>query len=595
MNDIKSIIDDIKNRVDIIDIISEYINVERRGESFKALCPFHNEKTPSFHISSQKQIYKCFGCGEGGDAISFIMKMENMEFLEAVKFLANKYGIEFNSNMSEKNKKILEKTKKYIDINTESARFYFKNLFSTRNNAYEYLRKRGLDDKTIKKFGLGYSFDSFNSLKNFLISKGYDINELIECGLISKKEEKTYDKFRNRIMFPIFDYRGNVIGFGGRVLDNSNPKYLNSPESIVFNKSENLYGINFCKKEIKNKTVILVEGYMDLISLFQYGIKNVLASLGTSLTKGQAQLIRRYADTVIISYDKDDAGIKATLRAIDILINFGINVRVLDLESSKDPDEFIRKYGVLEFNKKIKESSHYIKYKIDLLYKKYNILNDDEKIKFLGEAISLIKTLKNHIEIDFYSNYLSKISKTNIESIKMEIYNYNKNIQNNPNKNYKINKTNKEKFEKIKITKKIVFVEENLIKIILENTNHRNLILSQIQEKDLLLYESKEILKYIIKNKELDKITIDKLKSLNIHEEYISDLEKIIINDIDNLDANYIQDVINNTKKNTINQKINNYQKELSINENKKEVHEKVMQIVTEIRNLKKELESFNK
>ena len=307
MNDIKDIIEEVKSRCDIVSTISQYIELKSSGINYKGLCPFHGEKTPSFYVNESKQIYKCFGCGEGGDVINFVMKMENLDFIDAVKVLAQKYGIEINTNMDEESKKKLEKIKKFQDIHTEAARFYFSNLHTKKNSGYAYLRSRGLDNKIIKKFGLGYSLASWNSLMDYLTSKGYSNKDLIECGLLAHKKEsnKIYDKFRNRVMFPIFDYRGNVIGFGGRVLDDSLPKYLNSPDTITFNKRYNLYGLNFSRKEIKNKTLILVEGYMDLISLYQYGIKNVVATLGTALTKEQGMLIKRYADNVIISYDSD--------------------------------------------------------------------------------------------------------------------------------------------------------------------------------------------------------------------------------------------------------------------------------------------------
>ena len=259
--------------------------IKQSGSNYKGLCPFHGEKTPSFHISSSKQIYKCFGCGEGGDVINFVMKMENLDFIDAVKLLANKCGIEINTNMNEEDKLRMEKSKKYQDIHLEAARFYFANLLKGKNPGYDYLRKRGLSDKIIKRFGLGYSLYSWNSLMDYLLSIGYEKKDLVKSGLVTHKEngDKYYDKFRNRVMFPIFDYRGNVIGFGGRVLDDSMPKYLNSPDTILFNKRYNLYGLNYAKKSIKNDTLILVEGYMDLISLVEYGIEIVVATLGTAL------------------------------------------------------------------------------------------------------------------------------------------------------------------------------------------------------------------------------------------------------------------------------------------------------------------------
>ena len=242
MNDIKEVIEDVKSRCDIVSTISQYMSVKPSGSNYKGLCPFHGEKTPSFYINTSKQIYKCFGCGEGGDVINFVMKMENLDFIDAVKLLASRYGIEINTNMDEDTKLRIEKSKKYQDIHTEAARFYFTNLIKEKNPGYQYLRTRGLDDKIIKKFGLGYSLNSWNTLRDYLLSKGYEKKDLIECGLFGYKNETDtiYDKFRNRVMFPIFDYRGNVIGFGGRVLDDSLPKYLNSPDSLIFNKRLNL-------------------------------------------------------------------------------------------------------------------------------------------------------------------------------------------------------------------------------------------------------------------------------------------------------------------------------------------------------------------
>ena len=345
MNDLKDIIEEIKSRCDIVDIISDYMHLEKSGSNYTGLCPFHSEKTGSFMVSKSKQIYKCFGCNAGGDVISFVMRWENVDFMEAVKILARKCGITLDRNISEEEKKKIQEINKFREIHTEAARFYFANLLRTKNPGYEYLRKRGLSDKIIKKFGLGYSPNSWNSLMNYLLSKGYDKTDLVKCGLITHKTEsnKYFDRFRNRVMFPIFNYNGKVIGFGGRVLDDSLPKYLNSPETLVFNKRMNLYGLNISKKGIKDDTLILVEGYMDLISLYQNNIENVVATLGTALTIEQAKLIRRFAKNVIISYDSDQAGQNATLRAIDILLKADIKVKILNLKDCKDPDDFIKK------------------------------------------------------------------------------------------------------------------------------------------------------------------------------------------------------------------------------------------------------------
>ena len=605
MNDIKDIIEEIKSRCDIANIISSYINIKPSGTNYKGLCPFHGEKTPSFYINTSKQIYKCFGCGEGGDVINFVMRIENLDFMDAVKLLADRCGIEINTQVDESTKERIEKSKKFQDIHVEAARFYFSNLIKTKNPGYEYLRKRGLDDKIIKKFGLGYSLDSWNSLMNYLISIGYKNEDLIECGLFGYKSEtkKIYDKFRNRVMFPIFDYRGNVIGFGGRVLDDSLPKYLNSPDTLIFNKRQNLYGLNFARKEIKDRSIILVEGYMDLISLYQYGIKNVVATLGTALTDGQGSLIKRYADTAIISYDSDEAGIKATLRAIEILNKLDINVKVLNLKECKDPDEFIRKYGVLEFEKEIKNSTHYIKYKIDNLKRNFNIQNDEERVKFTKESSKIIKEIKSPVEADYYIKYLSEQSNISIESIKKEVYgkyysaNQNKNNKNNKNNKY-IYKKEEKIIEKPKaIEKGNLLVEENLIKIMLDSKKYREIILLKINEVDFLEKDSKEIVNWLIKNKDLDKITIDKIKSLNISEEYIKGLESISLDNLDLNNIKNIDDIIKNIRKNSLNEKINILLKEqIDIEKNKdvkdtKEVDSKIMEIALKIVELRRQLQ----
>ena len=599
MNDIKDIIEEIKSRCDIASIISSYINIKPSGTNYKGLCPFHGEKTPSFYINTSKQIYKCFGCGEGGDVINFVMRIENLDFMDAVKLLADRCGIEINTQVDESTKERIEKSKKFQDIHVEAARFYFSNLIKTKNPGYEYLRKRGLDDKIIKKFGLGYSLDSWNSLMNYLISIGYKNEDLIECGLFGYKSEtkKIYDKFRNRVMFPIFDYRGNVIGFGGRVLDDSLPKYLNSPDTLIFNKRQNLYGLNFARKEIKDRSIILVEGYMDLISLYQYGIKNVVATLGTALTDGQGSLIKRYADTAIISYDSDEAGIKATLRAIEILNKLDINVKVLNLKECKDPDEFIRKYGVLEFEKEIKNSTHYIKYKIDNLKRNFNIQNDEERVKFTKESSKIIKEIKSPVEADYYIKYLSEQSKISIESIKKEVYG--KYYSANQNKNNKyIYKKEEKIIEKPKaIEKGNLLVEENLIKIMLDSKKYREIILLKINEEDFLEKDSKEIVNWLIKNKDLDKITIDKIKSLNISEEYIKGLESISLDNLDLNNIKNIDDIIKNIRKNSLNEKINILLKEqIDIEKNKdvkdtKEVDSKIMEIALKIVELRRQLQ----
>ena len=595
MNDLKDIIEEIKSRCDIVDIISDYMHLEKSGSNYTGLCPFHSEKTGSFMVSKSKQIYKCFGCNAGGDVISFVMRWENVDFMEAVKILARKCGITLDRNISEEEKKKIQEINKFREIHTEAARFYFANLLRTKNPGYEYLRKRGLSDKIIKKFGLGYSPNSWNSLMNYLLSKGYDKTDLVKCGLITHKTEsnKYFDRFRNRVMFPIFNYNGKVIGFGGRVLDDSLPKYLNSTETLVFNKRMNLYGLNISKKGIKDDTLILVEGYMDLISLYQNNIENVVATLGTALTIEQAKLIRRFAKNVIISYDSDQAGQNATLRAIDILLKADIKVKILNLKDCKDPDDFIKKYGFDGYKKAIEESDYYIKFKIDLLKNKYNLKNDTQKMNFVEESTLMLKKLKSPIEKDLYAKYLSDLTNISVDSIRASI-----GIKVSRNYNNKNNAKHTNVHRKIEQMSKIqdgyLKVETNFIKLLMENKELRNSVISDIKSDEFSIDETKEIFNYIIKNKELDKITIDKIKSLNISEEYIKNINNIEIEEINTYTIDSTKEIIKKIRKNTIENEIKSMSiqierlsKELDLlkksNSNTKEVDDKIMKLSLEI------------
>lgn len=605
MNDIKDIIEEIKSRSDIVKVISDYIKVQQSGINYKGLCPFHGEKTPSFYINTSKQIYKCFGCGEGGDVINFVMKIENLEFMDAVKLLAKDCGIEINTNMDEQSKIRMEKVKKIQDINTEAARYYFSNLIKEKNYGYEYLRRRGLDDKIIKKFGLGYAPKAWTNLMEYLISKGYDKETLVECGLVTYKKDgnKYYDRFINRVIFPIFDYRGNVIGFGGRVLDDSLPKYLNSPDTLAFNKKYNLYGLNFARKNITDRTVILVEGYMDLISLYQYGIRNVCATLGTALTIDQGNLLKRYVDTIVISYDSDDAGVKATLRAIDILTSVGINVKVLNLKDVKDPDEFIRKYGLEGYQKSIADAVHYIRYKIVKCKENYDLSKDEQRLKFTKESTKIIKGLKSPVDIDYYINFLSSESKIGVESLKKEVYgksyksNYNPKLKND--RHVQIDKNAYKRPTIINNGNEII--EKTLIRLLLEEKEIRRLLILKLDENDFTLNENKEILKFIIKNEEMDKITIDKLKSLNLSEDYLLNLYSMKIENINVNDKKSIEEIVKQIKRNKLQNDIDNLlkkQKELengksNDNSNAKEVDVQVMEIAIKIVELRKTLQNI--
>jgi DNA primase len=402
----EEIIQKVKDGNDIVEIISETVKLRRAGRNYAGLCPFHNEKTPSFSVSSDKQIYKCFGCGEAGNVVTFVMKTKNLPFMDALKFLADRINLSIETRESS-NKGLDDKKEKLYNINVECARYFFRNLQRTPA-ALEYFRRRGIADSTIKRFGLGYSLEGWNNLIYYLKKKGYTELDLISAGVVNKKDNGgVYDKFRNRVMFPIFDYKGKVIGFGGRVLDDSKPKYLNSPETIIFNKGINLYGLNFAIKNNSERFFIIVEGYMDCISLHQYGITNVVASLGTALTTSQAKLLKRYADKVIISYDADLAGQAATMRGLDILRNEGFDVRVLSVPSGKDPDEYIRSNGKDAFMRLANEAMPLIEYRIKQAKEGIDFTKDEMIIQYTKKVTEILADL-DPVEKDVYIRKISE-------------------------------------------------------------------------------------------------------------------------------------------------------------------------------------------
>ncbi|WAW13992.1 DNA primase [Peptostreptococcus equinus] len=580
MDDFKDIIEEIKARNDISDIISSYIQLKPSGRNYKGLCPFHGEKTPSFHVNTSKQIYKCFGCGAGGDVISFIMDIENLDFMDALKFLAEKSGISINQNIDEKTRKKLEKIKKFQEINIEAARFFYSQLMKRDNDAFKYLIKRGLDEKIIKNFGLGYAPDAWDQLKNHLLSKKYTIEEIFECGLVSQNKNQTnyYDKFRNRVMFPIFDYKGNVIGFGGRVMDDSLPKYLNSPDSELFNKRMNLYGLNFARKHIGNDDkLILVEGYMDLISLYQFGIKNVVATLGTALTEDQAKLIKRYANNLILSYDSDQAGINASLRAIEILENAGLNARILNLGEYKDPDEYIRSKGVGNALSAIDSAVDSLQFKIDVLSKNYDLDDRKESMKFLQEAVKIIREIKSPVELNYYIEYLSKITYTNPDIIMSEF-----DKKTNSKINYNNKKVNTFKEKEVINIKKVslaqdaqLYREINLIKFIMLSSKARAIVPLKIREEDFIYETSRIIYKTVLNTDIKGIIDINKIYNEKMDKDYLKKLDTISFS-IDCNDINEIENIVNQFQKYTSKSKIEKLlEKQKRLEDRRKTIKEK--------------------
>ena len=401
-------IEEVRARNDIVDVIGSYVRLKRSGSGYVGLCPFHNEKSPSFSVSASRQMYKCFGCGVGGNVLTFVMEYENYTFPEAMEHLAERAGIQLpKQEMTARQKQQESLRLTLLEINKKAARYYFANLKSPRGKiGYEYLRGRGLTDETILHFGLGYAGQGGGELYHYLKKEGYDDNVLKESGLFKMDERGVYDKFWNRVMFPIMDVNNRVIGFGGRVMGDAKPKYLNSPETKIFDKSRNLFGLNYAKQG-KRSNMILCEGYMDVIALHQAGFTNAVASLGTAFTEQQANLIRRYTDEVLLTYDSDGAGVKAAMRAIPMLRRAGINGKIVHMEPYKDPDEFIKNLGSQEFEKRMEEAQNSFFFEIEVLKRDYPMNDPEKRTKFVHEMAKKLLIFEDKIQRD---NYLEALA-----------------------------------------------------------------------------------------------------------------------------------------------------------------------------------------
>lgn len=424
MTDIRSssnfnIVDEIKSGCDIVDVIGRVVALKKAGNVHKGLCPFHREKTPSFVVYEGSQHFICFGCNESGDVISFVQKYYNLNFREACEKLAEEYGIEipqgaFGGRGNSKN------NEEYFRINRDAAEFFYRALREKGNHGYSYMKNRGISDDTLKEFNIGYADEDWTSLTDYLKRRGYDPEKLVEIGLASKKDKRYFDRFRGRIIFPIRNTAGKFIGFGGRILDKGEPKYLNSSESSVFQKKNNLYGLNLTKDHVqKEGCIILVEGYMDVISLYQAGIRNVSASLGTALTDNQARLIKRYTSNVILSYDADNAGQNAALRALDILYKEDCRAKVLIVDDGKDPDDFIKSRGRDAYLKLVSGALPYGDFKLAKAKQQYNLEDKQQKLDYLSSAIRILKQMKP-IEADMYIKKLSVETSISEQAIRLE-------------------------------------------------------------------------------------------------------------------------------------------------------------------------------
>jgi DNA primase len=545
------IIQKIKDSNDIVDIVSEKVRLKRAGKYYTGLCPFHNEKSPSFTVTPDRQIYKCFGCGEGGNVITFIMKTKNFDFFEAVKFLGERANIQIEAD-NLKAAKQKDANEKLHKINTEAARFFFAKL-RTNKNAMSYFTGRGISEKTLKSFGLGFAPSSWNELMRFLKVKGYSELDMLNAGLIIKSQKESakevfYDRFRNRVMFPVFDFKGNVIGFGGRVLDDSKPKYLNSPETAVFKKGTNLYGLNFAIKNLKERMLIIVEGYMDCISLHQYGITNAVASLGTALTPNQAKLLRRYADKIIISYDADLAGQNATLRGLEILRVEGFDIRVLTVPQGKDPDEFIRSNGREAFFKLINEALPFIDYRIKKVREGVDF-NNPEMLADYAKNAALIVTDLNPLQKDVYIKRVSEETGIKEEAIYELIRGE---IQKNVNKNTNLNIVDNIG-HKLYVDPVYLKAERSILKLIHEEKQVYYYFKEHFSEEEFILKSHRKIYKLIEDSIELDVNNRQKHIELKC-DDIESSKEWIDIIDLDlsneNSDyINFMEDCIKEIKK----------------------------------------------
>lgn len=534
------LIEEIRSSNDIVDVISKYVTLKRSGRNFFGLCPFHKEKSPSFAVSPDKQIFHCFGCGAGGNVIHFISKIEGLDFKDTLELLANRVNIELPTLDNLEDDKTARLKSKVYEINKIAAEFYHENLYKPASKtAQEYIKKRKLDNRTLKAFLIGYA-GNFNELYLLLKQKGYTEEEMLASSLVKRTENGGYmDSFRKRLMFPIQDVRERVIAFGGRVLDDSKPKYINSPENIVYSKGRNLFGLNVAKKH-DTKKIVIVEGYMDAISLYQRGITNVVASLGTAMTEAQGRLLRRYSEQVILGYDADGAGQAAILRGMEILQNLGCDIRVLQIEGAKDPDEYVLKYGPERFQKCVDNAISLVEFKVKVLLKELNIENTNDKIKFLNEIAKILAKVTNQMEREIYVDKIAKEYKISKEAIYAEV---NKLMYKDNQGSKKLEKrvvTMVPKEEKENSVSEAVLKRENLVIYLLINEYSKcyekikNLItLNYIQDDT-----NKQILKKMYEEFEKGNSNTSQLLDWFQDEKIISHITEIMAGDFEITDVN---------------------------------------------------------
>lgn len=587
------LIEEIRTNNDIVDVISKYVTLKRSGRNFFGLCPFHKEKSPSFAVSPDKQIFHCFGCGAGGNVIHFISKIEGLDFKDTLELLANRANIELPTLKNSEDDKTARLKSKVYEINKIAAEFYHENLYKpTSKMAQEYIKKRKLDNRTLKAFLIGYA-GNFNELYLLLKQKGFTEEEMLASSLVKRTDNGGYmDSFRKRLMFPIQDVRERVIAFGGRVLDDSKPKYINSPENIVYSKGRNLFGLNVAKKH-DTKRIIIVEGYMDAISLYQRGITNVVASLGTAMTESQGRLLRRHSEQVILGYDADGAGQAAILRGMEILQNLGCDIRVLQIEGAKDPDEYVLKYGPERFQRCVDNSISLVEFKVKVLLKELNIENTNDKIKFLNEIAKILSKITNQIEREIYVDKIAREYKISKEAIYAEI---NKLI-------YKDNQGSK-KLEKKVITMELkeesktnisesTLKKEKLVIYLLINEYSKSYekIVKLITLNDIQDETNRQILKKMYEEFQKGNINTNQIVDWFQDENIISRITEIMAEDFEITDVNKaIDDLINVYEKQKLVNRRNEILKQLDTEkdvENMKELEKELNDIILKLAKIK--------
>ena len=582
------IIEEVRQNNDIVDIISQYVHLTRKGRNYFGLCPFHTEKSPSFSVSPDRQIFHCFGCGVGGNVYTFLMKIEGITFREALEQLAERANIQLPTLENNADTAREELKAKVYKVNEFTAEFYHQNLYKpVAKIAQEYVKKRRMNTETLEAYKIGYS-GKFDELYKALKSQGFGEKEILESGLVNKNDNGTYiDRYRNRLMFPICDARGKVIAFGGRVLDDSKPKYINSPENIVYSKGRHLFGLNVAKKDSAKK-ILIVEGYMDVISLHQRGITNVVGALGTALTEQQGWLLRRTTEQVILGFDADGAGQTAIARSMEILQKMGCDMRVLQIEGAKDPDEFIVKFGEGRFKLAIDNAISLVEFKVKNLKKELNLENTGDKIKFLNEIAKILSKVENTMEREIYIEKIAKGYNISKEAIYAEvnklIYSGVKEDKKLQNQNREIRHITREQKDKGVIDETLKRRENTIIALLLDaNTNIFKKIKEHIKPEDFKDEINRKIAKQLYEELEKSDANINKLID-TFDEETKSHITMVMATDYEIENVNKaVEDILSKYEKEKLDNKKQDILKQLESeqdNDKKKQLGKELSNII---------------